>query len=169
MKTKAVIGIRKKLFRRVLYNYKINLTPKLTCGGEFAILSSEIGVLEIYQIEVIRLWLAKQLKPYYVKVFVRSVFALPFTQKAKQARMGKGKGKIKHFFCRVDMNDVLFEIRKPTEKELKSLRKRGIVVLDLDRRTIERLVEKIQYRFSLPLVIFPYKHGVCRNEVINNR
>ena len=73
MKTKAVTGIRRKLFRRVLYNYKINLTPRLTCGGEFAILSNAIGVLEIYQIEVIRLWLAKQLKKYRAKLFVRSV------------------------------------------------------------------------------------------------
>lgn len=169
MKTKAVTGIRRKLFRRVLYNYKINLTPRLTCGGEFAILSNAIGVLEIYQIEVIRLWLAKQLKKYRAKLFVRSVFALPFTQKAKQARMGKGKGKTKHFFCRVDMNDVLFEIRKPSEEELKVLRKRGKAVLELDRNAVESLVEKIQYRFSLPLIVFPYKHGVCRNKVINNR
>lgn len=169
MKTRAVTGIRKKIFRSVIYNYKINLAPRLSCGGDYAILSSKIGVLEIYQIEVIRLWLAKELKKYRARLFVRSVFSRPFTQKAKQARMGKGKGKIQHFFCRVDKNDALFEIRKPSEKELQRMRKKGKEALEIDRNVVESLVAKIKYRFSLPLVVFPYKHGVCRNEVISNR
>ncbi len=44
------------------------------------------------------------------KVYVRLKVNLPFTQKSKQSRMGKGKGTIKYLFCSVNVCDPLFEL-----------------------------------------------------------
>lgn len=131
--------------RSSLYNFKIVERPKFICAGHYLIVSAKMGVLQNYQIETLRLYLTKILRPFNIELFVRCLCVLPFTKKAKQARMGKGKGKIQHYFCRVDKNTVLFEIRIP------KIQPRGTPRLTYE--FIAMLLRRIRYRFSFTLFL----------------
>lgn len=161
----------RKLFRRALYNHKIQTNPKYMCSGDFAIYSIQIGSIRPDKMDVIRLWLTKQLKKYRARLFIRCAYDKPFTKKAKQARMGKSKGKIDRYFSTIDENDVLLEIRKPTLEELMRLKKKGRsinAVEELDRKTVNRLVRSMQFRFSLSVTLNSSNYGLCTNKDVSN-
>lgn len=161
----------KKHFRHVLYNFQINRTPQLICSGDYAIYSNTIGCIRPAKMEVLKLWLNKELKKYKAHLFVRCVYDKPFTKKAKQARMGKSKGKIDHYFATVHENDVLLEIRKPTLEELMRLKKKGRSVSGLeesDRKKVDRLMRRLQFRFSLGITTRTLNYGLCTNQDVRN-
>jgi hypothetical protein len=150
----------------------MQLYPTVTCSGDYPIYSNTIGCMRPAKMDVIRLWLNKELKKYRARLFVRLTYDKPFTKKAKQARMGKSKGKIDHYFATVHENDVVLEIRKPTLEELLKLKKKGRAaggVEELDREKVNRLMRRMQFRFSLGIKMDRSIYGVCSNKDVSDR
>lgn len=145
-------NIRLKRPRSYLYTYSINNKNKyLFDHKSFIIISRKAGQLLATQIETMRRILSRRIKGRRGRVYVRARVSLPYTQKSKQSRMGKGKGKIKHLFCRVNVGDPLFE--------LVGRKVNGIVV----RALTHRLHHK---RPSLGVKVDDRCNGICRNKVI---
>lgn len=145
-------AVRVKRPRSYLYRYYINNKNKyLFDKKSFVIVSSREGQLLSNQIESMRRVLSRRIKGRRGKVYVRARVALPYTQKSKQSRMGKGKGKIKHLFCRVNVGDALFELRGKK----------------VNRRVARVLSKKLHHkRPSLCVKVDDRSNGFCRNKTI---
>jgi len=118
------------------------------------IVSTKPGYLLSNQIETMRRILSRKIKGRRGKVYVRAHVSLPYTQKSKQSRMGKGKGKIKHLFCRVNVGDPLYEL---IGKKVTRIRTRALA---------RRLHSK---RPLLGVRMDGRADGICRNKTIRRR
>lgn len=96
-------------------NKKINISNENSFStGSFYVLSSKSCFLTKRQIEsclnVVRFYIKRYKKN---KKFVNCIqFRIPVTKKGKGSRMGSGKGKIKEYISKVNMNSVLFIFKK---------------------------------------------------------
>jgi len=138
--------------RKFLYNFGIYGKNKyLFCTKSLVIMSTHIGILFPSHIETIRRILSRQIKGKRGKVYVRVQASLPLTQKSKQSRMGKGKGKIKSFFCRVDAFSPLYEL----------------IGKKVDSILVRALCRKLHYKVPfLKVRVDNRVNGICRNKVI---
>lgn len=99
-------------------NQKINISNKnVFLAKKYYILSSESCFLTKKQIEscisVVRYYLKRYKKK---KNFINLVqFNIPITKKNKGSRMGSGKGKIKEYISKVNMNSILFVFQNVKE------------------------------------------------------
>lgn len=148
-------ALRVKRPRSFLYNYSINNKNKyLFSHKSFVICSTRAGHMLSNQIEAMRRVLSRRIKGRRGKVYVRARVTVPYTQKAKQSRMGKGKGKISQIICVVNVGDPLFELRG---------RK-------VNRRVVRVLTRKLHHkRPSLGVKVDDRYHGICRNKAIRRR
>jgi ribosomal protein L16/L10AE len=141
--------------RKFLYNFGIYGKNKyLFSDRSLLIMSTQIGILFPSHIETMRRILSRKIKGKRGKVYVRMRASFPLTQKSKQSRMGKGKGKIKSFFCRVDAYSPLYElIGKKVEPIL-----------------IRALCGKLHHKAPFLKVRVDNRiNGICRNKVIRKR
>lgn len=138
--------------RKFLYNFGIYGKNKyLFSERSLVIMSTSVGIVFPYHIETMRRILSKQIKGKRGKVYIRMRASYPLTQKSKQSRMGKGKGKIKSFFCRVDAYSPLYEL----------IGKRVEPIL------IRALCRKLHYKVPFSKVRVDNRiDGVCRNKII---
>ena len=96
-------------------NRKVNISNKnIFLDGYFYIVSNASCFLTRKQIEaclnVVRFYIKRYKKN---KLFLNCVrFNIPITKKSKGSRMGSGKGKIKEYISKVNMNSVLFIFKK---------------------------------------------------------
>ena len=77
--------------------------------GQFGLYSQESGFLSARQIEAARQVISRYLKR-KGKVWIRVYPDFPMTSKPTEVRMGKGKGAVKAWFCRVKRGMTLFEV-----------------------------------------------------------
>ena len=102
-KKNKYIKIRKGKLKK--FNFKNNLIK----FGEFGLKAKTSGTITIRQIES-----AKKAITYKVKrkgkLWIRIFTNQPVTSKTSEARMGKGKGSIKHWITKVQRGTILFEI-----------------------------------------------------------
>jgi large subunit ribosomal protein L16 len=77
--------------------------------GTVGLKSLEIGRLSAKQIEATRRVIARKLKR-MGKVFIRIYPSIPVTSKPIEVRMGKGKGSVDYWICRVKPGQILYEI-----------------------------------------------------------
>lgn len=77
--------------------------------GTFGIKAITKGNLTSKQIEMCRRIISKRIKgigKLWIKVFPK----VPITSKPKSVRMGKGKGDISHWVCKIKPGKILYEI-----------------------------------------------------------
>lgn len=77
--------------------------------GRFALIAQEAGLISARQIESTRQVINRYLKR-KGKIWIRLFPDFPMTSKPTEVRMGKGKGAVKAWFCRVKRGKVLFEV-----------------------------------------------------------
>lgn len=77
--------------------------------GRFALVAQESCLVNARQIESTRQVINRYLKR-KGKIWIRLFPDFPMTSKPTEVRMGKGKGSIKAWFCRVKKGKVLFEV-----------------------------------------------------------
>ena len=82
---------------------------RLTKNGRFALIAQESVLLTAHQIESTRQVINRYLKR-KGKIWICAFPDLPITSKPTEVRMGKGKGAVKEWVCRVRRGKVLFEV-----------------------------------------------------------
>jgi len=78
--------------------------------GNFGLVSKNSAKITAKHIESCRLGVRRIIKR-EGEVFFRVFPHIPVTKKPSEVRMGKGKGSVDHFICRVSSNTVLLEIK----------------------------------------------------------
>jgi large subunit ribosomal protein L16 len=97
----------KKIFKGKIYG--IEQKAVHLKFGTVGLKSLEIGRLSAKQIEATRRVIARKLKR-MGKVFIRIYPSIPVTSKPIEVRMGKGKGSVDYWICRVKPGQILYEI-----------------------------------------------------------
>jgi large subunit ribosomal protein L16 len=77
--------------------------------GNYGIQAKELGRLNPKQIEAARQVISKQIKQ-IGKVWVRVFPSIPVTSKPTGIRMGKGKGNVDYWSCKIKPGQIIFEI-----------------------------------------------------------
>lgn len=77
--------------------------------GKFALIAQESVHLTAHQIEATRQVINRYLKR-KGKIWIKSFPDFPVTAKPTEVRMGKGKGAVKEWVCRVRKGKILFEV-----------------------------------------------------------
>lgn len=77
--------------------------------GRFALIAQESTLLSARQIESCRQVLNRHFKR-KGKIWIRAFPDFPVTAKPTEVRMGKGKGSVKEWVCRVRPGKILFEV-----------------------------------------------------------
>lgn len=78
-------------------------------NGKFALIAQESIHLTAHQIEATRQVINRYLKR-KGKIWIKAFPDFPTTAKPTEVRMGKGKGAIKEWVCRVRKGKILFEV-----------------------------------------------------------
>jgi len=152
-----------KVQRAVIRTHKPYAHPYVRYGGKYVVYTCKAGILQKHQLEIVRMYLLKKLKYFKVRIIMRTELNKPFTKKAKQARMGKGKGKFAYWYSRVDYGTPLFEICPPASN--------GTIAIAQSLRLTHVcfLLKRIQARFTLPLKCYLKKNDLCLNTSICRR
>jgi large subunit ribosomal protein L16 len=77
--------------------------------GEFGLQALEPGWITARQIEAARRTIVRQMKR-RGKVWIRIFPAKPYTQRAAESRMGKGKGSVEYYVATVKPGPIMFEV-----------------------------------------------------------
>jgi len=77
--------------------------------GEFGLQALEPGWITARQIEAARRAMVREMKR-RGKVWIRIFPAKPYTQRAAESRMGKGKGSVEYYVATVKPGRIMFEI-----------------------------------------------------------
>lgn len=77
--------------------------------GRYALIAQEAVLLSARQIESCRQVLNRHFKR-KGKIWIRAFPDFPVTSKPTEVRMGKGKGAVKEWVCRVRPGKILFEV-----------------------------------------------------------
>lgn len=149
-----------KVQRSVIRTHTPYVFPTCRYGGRYIIYTCKAGILRKHQIEMLRMYFVKKLKRFNVRIFMRSELNKPYTKKAKQARMGKGKGKFAHWYSRLDRGTPVCEIF--IQRVRVDVRTRS-VLRTLQLTDVQFLVKRIQKRFTLPLKCYLKKNDLCLN------
>ncbi|MGD8405501.1 MAG: 50S ribosomal protein L16 [Anaerolineales bacterium] len=77
--------------------------------GEFGLQALEPGWITARQIEAARRAMVREMKR-RGKVWIRIFPAKPYTQRAAESRMGKGKGTVEYYVATVKPGRIMFEV-----------------------------------------------------------
>ena len=77
--------------------------------GEFGLQALEPGWITARQIEATRRAIVREMKR-RGKVWIRIFPAKPYTQRAAESRMGKGKGNVEYYVATVKPGRMMFEV-----------------------------------------------------------
>jgi large subunit ribosomal protein L16 len=83
--------------------------------GDFGLQATEPGYITSRQIEAARIAISRHVKrggKLYIRVFPDK----PVTRKPAETRMGKGKGALDHWVCRIRPGRVMYELEGVDEK-----------------------------------------------------
>lgn len=86
--------------------------------GRFGLVAQECGLLSARQIEATRQVINRYLKR-RGKIWIRVFPDFPMTSKPTEVRMGKGKGAVKSWFCRIKRGRILFEVDGASDYSIK--------------------------------------------------
>lgn len=86
------------------FSYKNNLN-----FGTIGLKAQESGLISSRQIEAARQSIIRKIKK-KGKLWIKIFPSLPITKKPTEIRMGKGKGAVSHWVCRVKGGTIIFEI-----------------------------------------------------------
>ena len=77
--------------------------------GEYGLQSLGRGMITNIQIEACRVAINRHLKR-KGKLWIRIFPDFPYTKKPLETRMGKGKGNVEHWMCKIKPGRMLFEV-----------------------------------------------------------
>jgi large subunit ribosomal protein L16 len=106
--------------------------------GAFGMKALEPGRVTARQIEAARRAITRHLKR-VGRVWIRVFPDVPVSSKPAEVRMGKGKGSVELWVCRVKPGRVMFEIDGVPEELASEAISRGAAKLPIETRFIKRL------------------------------
>ena len=105
--------------------------------GEFALKSVSRGRLTARQIEAARRALTRHVKR-GGKIWIRVFPDKPVTKKPLEVRMGKGKGSVDYWACKVKPGRIMFEIDGVNEEIAREALRLASMKLPIKTRTVVR-------------------------------
>lgn len=87
----------------------LNFKTKILKNGNFGLKSLDYARLTSKQLETLYISLNKKLQK-TGKIYMNLMPNIPITKKGNNSRMGKGKGNIKLWICKIQPGKILFEI-----------------------------------------------------------
>lgn len=120
--------------RRITQTYNIR-SFKINFG-KIGIQSLESGKIKANQLEAVRRTITNKMNR-KVKIWIRAFPQTPITKKPSEVRMGRGKGNIDHWVCKVSKGKILMEMNAPNIKMLHNVLESSIQKLPLKSRIIE--------------------------------
>jgi len=106
--------------------------------GQFGLKATTAGRISARQIEAARRAMNRHMKR-SGKVWIRIFPDTPVTAKPAEVRMGKGKGSVDRWVCKVKPGRVMFEIDGVSEDVARGAFERAAAKLAVQTRIIERM------------------------------
>lgn len=107
--------------------------------GEFGLKATTRGVLSARQIEAARRALTRHIKR-QGKVWIRVFPDVPITAKPIEVRMGKGKGPVDHWVCKMQPGRMIFEIEGVPEDIVREAMELAAAKLPVKTTIVKRTV-----------------------------
>ena len=108
--------------------------------GEFGLKALEPERVTARQIEATRRAITREMKR-QGKVWIRVFPDVPVTAKPIEVRMGKGKGAVDYWACRIKPGRVMFEIDGVSEEVAREALRLGAAKLSVRTRFVQRIAE----------------------------
>jgi large subunit ribosomal protein L16 len=108
--------------------------------GSFGLKAMEPERVTARQIEAARRAITRQMKR-QGRVWIRIFPDKPVSKKPTEVRMGKGKGSVEYWACRVKPGRVMFEIDGVAEDVAREALRLGAAKLPIKTRFIQRIAE----------------------------
>ncbi|TWF56536.1 50S ribosomal protein L16 [Neorhizobium alkalisoli] len=108
--------------------------------GEFGLKSLEPNRVNAREIEAARRAITRAMKR-AGRVWIRVFPDVPVTAKPTEVRMGKGKGGVEYWACKVKPGRMMFEIDGVTEELARQALTLGAAKLSVKTRFVQRIAE----------------------------
>ena len=108
--------------------------------GTFGLKATGRGRMTARQIEAARRAMTRHVKR-QGKIWIRVFPDKPITEKPLEVRMGKGKGSVDYWACKVKPGRVMFEIDGVNEEIAREALRLGAAKLSVKTRFIQRVAE----------------------------
>ena len=108
--------------------------------GQFGLKCLEPERITARQIEAARRAITREMKR-AGRVWIRVFPDVPVTSKPTEVRMGKGKGAVDYWACRVKPGRVMFEIDGVSEEIAREALRLGAAKLSVKTRFVQRIAE----------------------------
>lgn len=105
--------------------------------GFFAIQALEKGNLKEQHLEAVRRTLTSKTNR-KIKIWLRAFPDYPITKKPSEVRMGRGKGNVDHWVCKINEGKILFEVSGSNPALLKNALHASLSKLPIKTRIIEK-------------------------------
>jgi large subunit ribosomal protein L16 len=119
------------------HNRGIASTGNTLAFGEYGLQALGRGMITNIQIEACRVAINRHLKR-KGKIWIRIFPDQPYTKKPLETRMGKGKGNVDHWMCKIKPGRVLFEVGGVTESGSRDALRLAASKLPIRTRFIQR-------------------------------
>lgn len=106
--------------------------------GQFGLKAIEAGRVSARQIEAARRAMNRHMKR-SGKVWIRIFPDVPVTAKPTEVRMGKGKGSVDRWVCKVKPGRIMFEIDGVSDELARGAFERAAAKLSVGTRIVERM------------------------------
>ena len=110
--------------------------------GKYALKALEPERIKEVQIEAARKAINRHLRR-AGKLWIRIFPDLPVTKKPADVRMGRGKGSVEFWACRVKPGRILFELDSITEEQARGAFMRGAAKLPIKTKIIKNIEEGV--------------------------
>ncbi|KQS80277.1 50S ribosomal protein L16 [Rhizobium sp. Leaf384] len=108
--------------------------------GEFGLKSVEPNRVNAREIEAARRAITRHMKR-AGRVWIRVFPDVPVTAKPTEVRMGKGKGSVEYWACKVKPGRMMFEIDGVNEELAREALRLGAAKLSVKTRFVQRIAE----------------------------
>ena|SRR3954467_10895575 len=108
--------------------------------GQFGLKSQEPERVTARQIEAARRAITREMKR-AGRVWIRVFPDLPVSKKPVEVRMGKGKGSVEYWACKVKPGRMMFEIDGVSEEIAREALRLGSAKLSVKTRFVQRIAE----------------------------
>ena len=108
--------------------------------GEFGLKSQEPNRVNAREIEAARRAITRHMKR-AGRVWIRVFPDVPVTAKPTEVRMGKGKGSVEYWACKVKPGRMMFEIDGVSEELAREALRLGAAKLSVKTRFVQRIAE----------------------------
>ena len=108
--------------------------------GEFGLKSLEPNRVNAREIEAARRAITRYMKR-AGRVWIRVFPDVPVTAKPTEVRMGKGKGSVEYWACKVKPGRMMFEIDGVSEEIAREALRLGAAKLSVKTRFVQRIAE----------------------------